>query len=216
MLTEPPAQCDLQRPVCGQCQKARIQCFGYERQWIFVNVTTPPLEGQEVAARKSTPSVPLLRDSLAQSALEEKYLGQFWDMYLPKGAESSKLLPKYSLGNWIPAMLDLYKTDPALHKSLMALSMGTIGRRQGIQQLTEQSLRFYYGAISDMNVGLKSSSRGKSDALLLSTRTLGLYEVRQLFPGHRNISSYSRGTAYLRTPRHGGLQHLLGHKLAGA
>lgn len=193
-------KCDEQRPGCGQCKKARIECLGYERQWIFVNITSPPDIGSggesststsrsstHSTARRSTPSrTPSARTtpevtlpaSLSRSASEQKYLGLFWDMYLPEGTASVKIMARYSLASWIPAVFDLHKKDPALNKAVMSLCLGTIGSRRDVKWMSEESLKLYVDALSDMNVGLKCKTRRKSDALLLATRTLGLYEVR--------------------------------------
>ncbi len=40
-------QCDSKRPSCTQCQKAGLQCGGYERPRIFVNNTKQKLENGE-------------------------------------------------------------------------------------------------------------------------------------------------------------------------
>ncbi|KAH6689696.1 hypothetical protein F5X68DRAFT_254157 [Plectosphaerella plurivora] len=170
--------CDGQRPSCGQCQKARIECHGYERQWIFVNVTSPPIIGPASGSStaRSTPEI-TMPSSLSRSAYEEKYLGMFWDIYLPEGTASVQTLGRYSFVTWIPIVLDLHTKDPALNKALLALCLGTIGSRRNITWMSEESLKLYAGAVSDMNLGLKNKSRRTSDALLLTTRTLGLYEL---------------------------------------
>jgi hypothetical protein len=104
-------------------------------------------------------------------------LGIFWDLYLPEGTASIQVMARYSLITWVPAVLDLRHKDLALNKALLALCLGTIGNLENTRWMSEESLKLYAGAVSDMNLGLKSKSRRTPDALLLATRTLGLYEV---------------------------------------
>jgi hypothetical protein len=169
-------QCDLRRPACGRCLRARIQCSGYERQWVFVNVSQSA-DSHELAVTRTLPDV-TLPISLARSAYEEKYIGLFWDIYLPNGQEFTKLSLRYPVGTWVHAAQALYQSDPALHKVLLALCFGTISWRKDQVWMAQESLRFYVSSLRDLNAGLRNPTRRKSDALMLATRMLSLYEVR--------------------------------------
>jgi len=170
--------CDLQRPSCGQCQKAGIQCAGYERKRIFVNVTNlsscnNPKATVSVARTIHQPP------SLSQSAFEEKIFDLFWDVYMPGTplCVPGNTIVRYSNADWATTVRDLYRTDPALRQSLLALSFGTIGRREKQQWMIDEGLRFYCDALSELKVALRHPKRWKTDALMLASRLLGFYEL---------------------------------------
>ncbi|KAF6786169.1 C6 zinc finger domain-containing protein, partial [Colletotrichum musicola] len=142
--------CDLQRPACGQCLKAGIECEGYERKRIFVNVTNPA-RGTTVraaapaAAPATTPSTAITH-SLSRAAYEEKMVDLFWDGYIPGapvGGGPANPISRYSHADWALTVQDLYRTEPALRQTLLAISLGTVGRRDGQQWMVDDGLRFY-------------------------------------------------------------------------
>ncbi|KAI3529466.1 hypothetical protein CSPX01_15515 [Colletotrichum filicis] len=172
--------CDLQRPSCGQCVKAGLECAGYERKRIFVNVTKPPT-GKDFKVTALVPVTPALVQtrSLSQSAFEERILELFWDGYMPDAPICSPRSPimRYSNADWATTVRDLYRTDAALRLSLLALSLGTIGRRDKQQWMIDDGLKFYCNALTEMNVALRHPKRWKSDALMVTSRILGFYEL---------------------------------------
>lgn len=105
----------------------------------------------------------------------------FWDSYVPDRRRFFGTLAKYSYSNcWVPSMQSLQRTDPALNKIMIALSVGTIGLQQQVEWMRQESAKLYVSALQDMNVALCTPSRRKSDAILLATRVFGLYEVSSL------------------------------------
>ncbi|KAH0432710.1 C6 zinc finger protein [Colletotrichum camelliae] len=170
--------CDLQRPVCGQCLKAGIECAGYERKRIFVNVTPnnpKPKHTALVVVVPPTFQAPLL----SHSAYEEKVLDLFWETYMPDAPTFTPGTPivRYSHSDWAATVQDLYRTDAALRQSLLALSLGTIGRRDKQAWMIEEGLKFYCQALGELNTGLRHPTRWRSDALMVASRILGLYET---------------------------------------
>lgn len=171
-------QCDRQKPTCGQCQKVGIRCSGYERERLFVNMAA---QAQKAPLKPSShgemPSISLL-DSLAHSAYENKYLGLFWEAYLP----GSKALPsgelKGVLGGWTEAIPDLYLSDDVLRKALLAMCLGTIGRRDCKKWMAEQGLKLYVEALQDMSAALSRPAKARSNALLTASKMFSMYEVR--------------------------------------
>ncbi|KAK2027073.1 hypothetical protein LX32DRAFT_695158 [Colletotrichum zoysiae] len=170
--------CDLQRPSCGQCQKAGIQCAGYERKRIFVNVTNPGASN-DAKAMVSVARTIHQPPSLSQSAFEEKIFDLFWDGYMPEAPlyVPGSTVVRYSNADWATAGRYLYRSDAALRQSLLALSLGTIGRRDKQQWMIDDGLKFYCGALSELNVALRHPKRWKTDALMLASRLLGFYEL---------------------------------------
>ncbi|KAF5484284.1 hypothetical protein CGCF413_v015284 [Colletotrichum fructicola] len=170
--------CDLQRPVCGQCLKAGIECAGYERKRIFVNVTSNnPKPKNTVLALVAPPTIqaPLF----SHSAYEEKILDLFWETYMPDAPAFTPGTPivRYSHSDWAATVQDLYRTDAALRQSLLAISLGTIGRRDKQVWMIDEGLKFYCQALGELNTALRHPTRWRSDALMVASRILGLYEL---------------------------------------
>ncbi|KAJ0155201.1 hypothetical protein CTA2_12932 [Colletotrichum tanaceti] len=178
--------CDLQRPTCGQCLKAGIECAGYERKRIFVNVTNPGQAGRVSLSKALVVVVPVVREpevtqapSLSQSAFEDKIFDLFWQGYMPEAPLCAPGSPvvRFANADWATAVRDLYRTDAALRQSLLALSLGTVGRRDKQQWMMDDGLRFYCDALRELNMALRHPRRRKSDALILASRILGFYEL---------------------------------------
>ncbi|KAK2017384.1 hypothetical protein LZ32DRAFT_688283 [Colletotrichum eremochloae] len=170
--------CDLQRPSCGQCQKAGIECAGYERKRIFVNVTNP-IPSNNAKAMVSAARTIHQPPSLSQSAFEEMIFDLFWDGYMPDAplCVPGSVVVRYSNADWAIPARDLYRTDTALRQSLLAFSLGTIGRQKKQQWMIDDGLKFYCNALSELNVGLRHPKRWKTDAMMLASRLLGFYEL---------------------------------------
>ncbi|KAM0327486.1 hypothetical protein ACHAQA_005774 [Verticillium albo-atrum] len=171
--------CDQQRPVCGQCLKAGVECTGYDRQRVFINASKP-IDGQALTVTRVSPPAHdvSLHSSLARSAYEVKYLDLFWQIYLPSGQAFTPYASGYSIGGWTAVARDLFHTDDALRKSLLAMCLGTLGREGGEQWMIREGLRSYTQALGEMTSGLRSPEKRKSDAFLIASRLMGLYEVR--------------------------------------
>ncbi|KAJ0342716.1 hypothetical protein KNSL1_010595 [Colletotrichum chrysophilum] len=169
--------CDLQRPVCGQCLKAGIECAGYERKRIFVNVTSNNPKPKNTALALVAP--PTIQAPLfSHSAYEEKILDLFWETYMPDAPAFTPGTPivRYSHSDWAATVQDLYRTDAALRQSLLAISLGTIGRRDKQVWMIDEGLKFYCQALGELNTALRHPTRWRSDALMVASRILGLYE----------------------------------------
>ncbi|KAF4814178.1 hypothetical protein CGCSCA5_v007908 [Colletotrichum siamense] len=170
--------CDLQRPVCGQCLKAGIECAGYERKRIFVNVTSNNPKPKNTALALVAP--PTIQAPLfSHSAYEEKILDLFWETYMPDAPAFTPGTPivRYSHSDWAATVQDLYRTDAALRQSLLAISLGTIGRRDKQVWMIDEGLKFYCQALGELNTALRHPTRWRSDALMVASRILGLYET---------------------------------------
>ncbi|KAI8237159.1 hypothetical protein K4K57_008794 [Colletotrichum sp. SAR 10_99] len=171
--------CDLQRPVCGQCLKAGIECAGYERKRIFVNVMSNNPKPKNTALTLVAP--PTIQAPLfSHSVYEEKILDLFWETYMPDAPAFTPGTPivRYSHSDWAATVQDLYRTDAALRQSLLAISLGTIGRRDKHVWMIDEGLKFYCQALGELNTALRHPTRWRSDALMVASRILGLYERR--------------------------------------
>ncbi|KAI8279615.1 hypothetical protein K4K59_008854 [Colletotrichum sp. SAR11_240] len=163
--------CDLQRPVCGQCLKAGIECAGYERKRIFVNVTSKNPKPKNTALALVAP--PTIQAPLfSHSAYEEKILDLFWETYMPDAPAFTPGTPivRYSHSDWAATVQDLYRTDAALRQSLLAISLGTIGRRDKHAWMIDEGLKFYCQALGELNTALRHPTRWSTLRLALGPK----------------------------------------------
>lgn len=183
--------------------KAGLECSGYDRERVFVHFPAPPAKdtpagtsaaGTEAAARaivaaRATPapgSDVTLHCSLKKTACEDQFMAVFWDLYMPDRKQFVGTLAKYSYRScWVPLMRRLYNTDPALQKIMIALCLGSLARGENLVWMRQESVRLYGSALQDMNTGIQSPSRRKSDALLLASKMFGLYDVSHAPTGER-------------------------------
>ncbi|KAK3360595.1 hypothetical protein B0T25DRAFT_535978 [Lasiosphaeria hispida] len=166
--------CDFQRPVCGQCRKGGLACEGYARPRTFVS-WAPPKGGPSTVVH--TADI-VLSHELTRSAYEEKLLGLHWETYLPNGCDfccSSEV--RHILGGWTTAVRELLVTDALLKKSVLALCLTTVARRDGVVWMAEQGLSAYVSGLQEMAVALQVPSRARSDALLCAVKMFSLYEA---------------------------------------
>ncbi|KAL4869243.1 hypothetical protein BDV12DRAFT_208675 [Aspergillus spectabilis] len=181
-------RCDLEKPFCGTCRKARVQCGGYHRPRIFINNTVENQSQQLVkkerstnrsdsdeSRRSSTASV-ALPASLAQSAYQAKYMDMFWRMYLPNGQALSVEVTQIALGGWIDAIIDLHASESVLQKSLLAMSVTAVGKQENNQFLREEGRRLYTSSLQGLTLALKNPRRATSDAVLTAIRLSSFYE----------------------------------------
>ncbi|KAM0281233.1 hypothetical protein ACHAQH_003664 [Verticillium albo-atrum] len=187
--------CGQQRPVCGQCLKAGVECTGYERQRVFINASRPT-SGQALTVSRVPPPGPdvSLHPNLARSAYEVKYLDLFWRVYLPSGKPFTPYASGYSIGGWTAVARDLFSTDGALRKALLAMCLGTLGREGGDQWMVREALRSYTQALGEMTSGLRSPEKRNSDAFLVASRLMGLYEI--LYGGDDHTKEISQAGSW--------------------
>ncbi|KAJ3953753.1 hypothetical protein N0V92_009767 [Colletotrichum tropicale] len=115
----------------------------------------------------------------SHSVYEEKILDLFWETYMPDAPAFTPGTPivRYSHSDWAATVQDLYRTDAALRQSLLAISLGTIGRRDKNVWMIDEGLKFYCQALGELNTALRHPTRWRSDALMVASRILGLYEL---------------------------------------
>ncbi|KAL4882204.1 hypothetical protein BJY04DRAFT_217529 [Aspergillus karnatakaensis] len=183
-------RCDLEKPFCGTCRKARVECGGYYRPRVFINST---LEDQSQLLIKRKPLAQSQREDrnsssdddaavalptqLAQTAYQIRYLDLFWRVYLPNGQALPVELTQTALGKWIDAIHDLHISETVLRKSLLALAVSVIGRKENSRYLKEEGGRLYTNALRSLSSALRDPQRATSDAVLGAIRLLGVYET---------------------------------------
>jgi hypothetical protein len=139
------------------------------RELVFVNITKEPSD---------LVTVPVLPDTLARSAYENRYIGIFWTTYLPNGQVPSANELQSTLLRWTNTIQVLYQTNSTLKKAFLALCLASSGRLEGQEWMCKYGLRLYNSALHDMAMALKRPPNTKLDSILATAKLLGLYEVR--------------------------------------
>ncbi|OHW99584.1 C6 zinc finger domain-containing protein [Colletotrichum incanum] len=173
--------CDLRKPECNNCKRAHESCE-YDRPHVFINTTgTGPGSstiGKATPKRRSLPTTDVtLPHSLTRTAYEEKYFSLFWDLWFPCGSTSPGLSIKYPVADWMTAARAMYRDDSALRGTLLAMCLSTIGRHNRQDWLLSEGVKLYVQALNELNNGLRHPRRWSSDALLVASRGLGLFEA---------------------------------------
>ncbi|KAF1984725.1 hypothetical protein K402DRAFT_455606 [Aulographum hederae CBS 113979] len=184
--------CDLKRPFCTQCLHSNTPCEGYDQSMTFIAITqdaagssksSSPPRVTALAARKDLrkfqrPVADIaLPGSLARSALQEKTLGLFFELFPykpPNHAPYSGIVPTE---DWVDVARARYCRDDALKLALLALSAMKIGRDHGDQTVVEQGLRVYGKALLEVNKGIQDMERVKGDEMLCACFILGQFEM---------------------------------------
>ncbi|KAL0939526.1 uncharacterized protein CTRU02_206136 [Colletotrichum truncatum] len=175
--------CDLQEPICGNCIRTNNFCE-YDRQQVFINMSGPGRGTGMVVAKHTVPRADIvLRHSLARTAYEDKYLSLFWNSWFPCGRQSAEILPKYPIYSWISCARDLYQHDKALWRTLLAMCFCTLGRQSGKSELMADGFQMYTQALREVNASLRHPTRWKSDAVMVASRGLGLFEDQSQVEG---------------------------------
>ncbi|KAL3448954.1 hypothetical protein BJX65DRAFT_52384 [Aspergillus insuetus] len=193
-------RCDLEKPFCGTCRKARVECGGYHRPRIFINntmenhnkqltkkergtstsmSTSRSSDSSDTDSSRSTPSsgsnVALLM-SLARTAYQTKYMDLWWQLYLPNGQRLSKVVTSNAMGGWLDAVHEMNFREPVLEKALVAMSVTAVGKQEGDPFLKEEGRRLYGKALQSMTVAMKDPKRATSDSILTAVRLFSFYE----------------------------------------
>ncbi|KAH7316763.1 hypothetical protein B0I35DRAFT_479581 [Stachybotrys elegans] len=170
--------CDQQRPACGQCLRARLECGGYERTRVFVQVNPDSAYQATVASKvdskKWAPPI-VLHNHLSRSAFEVGHLANFWQTFLPRGHSD----PAQQLGtvDWINSVQQLYVSDRSLYSALMAISFYTVGKSESQRWMMEEGLRQQIASVSSMKHALQSPSAPSGEAIIATARLISLFVI---------------------------------------
>ncbi|CAI6085134.1 unnamed protein product [Clonostachys chloroleuca] len=199
--------CDRERPACGQCRRAGVECGGYGKPWIFVNSTVEQDDGIVLELRTKSYSMELepvpkpksrplerrfinaikaqingrpvvLPQSLNRTSYEEIFVESFWSTYLPSpGAHSSKEAVLYNTSDWIHVVRDLYRDNGPLRMIFLANCVALKGFEDNKQWLVEKSHQMHGRALNAIARSLCHPDAYKSDAVLAAARMLILFEI---------------------------------------
>ncbi|KAF4893460.1 hypothetical protein CGCF415_v008583 [Colletotrichum fructicola] len=152
--------CDLQQPICGNCSRLNIICE-YDRRQVFINVTGPGKAGRTTFKPSCTDVV--LPHSLARSAYEDKYIGLLWNAWSPCGTPSAEISANYPVYSWVSSARDLYHDDDGLRRTLIAMSLSTLGQKDGQAYSTAKGFQTYVQALSEVNLLYGTQERVQAD-----------------------------------------------------
>lgn len=191
--TDGSLQCDLQQPVCGNCNKGKYVCGGYDRNMIVVHVDDSG-RGTYKPSKSTMRVIPLparpfhdmshadiRAKDLNRTSFEFECISAFWDLYLPRSALTGSLmfnpdLPS-AMGKWAEYTTHYVPRSEVLRCSILALSTSKLGRSRQDNYLIQRGLELYGRALSLLSTELKSPTNPKHFGILNSCRILALYEV---------------------------------------
>lgn len=176
-------QCDHQRPSCGQCRRAGLNCQGYpESDAIFVNHTAAsgssrsPAYSASLSRRSSSPRI-VLPGTLAKTAFEDHYIGIFWSEFLPNGRRFTEAQSRSCTGAQYQIAEELYSSNETLRTALRALSMAAVGRSRNNATLIDAGVRMYGQALCNLTYMLQHVRLDESDGALMACKLLELFEA---------------------------------------
>jgi hypothetical protein len=81
------------------------------------------------------------------------------------------------MGGWINAVQDLHSTDPVLRKTMLALSLTTLGKANNDEAMVREGTMFYGKALGELSTALPFARKAVVDTMLSAIRLFGVYEV---------------------------------------
>ncbi|KAH7020906.1 uncharacterized protein B0I36DRAFT_367382 [Microdochium trichocladiopsis] len=179
-------QCDLTRPNCERCRKAGIQCR-YDEHRNFVKASPSSSDGAETVlfnvqtlSLEDHPRIPdltLLPNYLHNSTCHEQHYQLALDVLLPGGKPSPQCQARFPLNSWIFIAHKFYGEHAALRKSIAAITLSGLGRRDGKPELMKLGLKLYVEALGEVRQNLLAIYGHDSGALVVAARCLASYEV---------------------------------------
>jgi hypothetical protein len=112
--------------------------------------------------------------SLERSAFGVKGMEVVYDFF-PKYEDAGGVMQLTYVFSSILATLSL--REEALRQTILAVGLVTLGKSSEDQALIRKGQSLYGEALQEMGVALRDPERRKSEALLATTRLLGLYEI---------------------------------------
>ncbi|KAK4155283.1 Sterigmatocystin biosynthesis regulatory protein [Chaetomidium leptoderma] len=179
--------CDLQKPACTQCQKAGLDCAGYDAPRVFV-VSTPSRRhaGYSVSAAASHTTQNQLSSSnvtntnlrlLSRPEDERRCIDVFWEAYYPSGRPIPVSAWRSYMCAWTETARKLYREDDSLRYALWANCLLITGRRHGEEWMLREGSKVYGKALVDLRRSLGVSHRAKGDALIATVKLLSMFEA---------------------------------------
>ncbi|KAF4891226.1 hypothetical protein CGCVW01_v014328 [Colletotrichum viniferum] len=163
------------------------------KKGVFINVTGPGKAGRTTFKPSCTDVV--LPHSLARSAYEDKYISLLWDAWSPCGTPSAEISANYPVYSWVSSARDLYHDDDGLRRTLIAMSLSTLGQKDGQAYSTAKGFQTYVRALSEVNLLYGTQERVQADgSQVKSWHNHNLCELALI--QHRGPKSFIEGHAH--------------------
>ncbi|KAJ4985744.1 C6 zinc finger domain protein [Stagonosporopsis vannaccii] len=205
--------CDLKRPACGQCCERNIKCGGYDTDRVFITskyaspstivkrpAESPVLTKDLVAVTACTYQT--IPESFAQSAFNAKGMEAAFELFPVQGSGGA-LSTKIQFSTLLPA---LTMGDEALRQMVFAVGLVTLGKGSNNEVILRKGRTMYGKALHELGSSLQNPRKQTIEALLATTRLMGLYEILYGADGEdmtqaRNWLSHAQGEIALVVSR---------------
>jgi hypothetical protein len=173
--------------MCLRCEKAEIDCKGYERDTIFVNRTpgnlstvlsrnspnthVPRSFDEDLQALKS--QIRELEGSRTQFRLQALELLK--KLYLPQPSLAS--IRESSLYSWLPTVCELEGESHALDHSLLTFCVVQVAVTKMGSACVDEALQVYNEALQKLLVEIEDFGAGQSNEILAAISVLSTSEV---------------------------------------
>jgi hypothetical protein len=173
--------------MCLRCEKAEIDCKGYERDTIFVNripgnlstvlsrnslnTYVPRSFDEDLQALKS--QIRKLEGSRTQFRLQALELLK--KLYLPQPSLAS--IRESSLYSWLPTVCELEGESHALDHSLLTFCVVQVAVTKMGSACVDEALQVYNEALQKLLVEIEDFGAGRSNEVLAAISVLSTSEV---------------------------------------
>jgi hypothetical protein len=173
--------------MCLRCEKAEIDCKGYQRDTIFVNRTPGNLSTVLSRNRPSTHVFRGFDEDLQALKLQIRKLEgprtQFRlqalellkKLYLPQPSLAS--IRESSLYSWLPTVCELEGESHALDHSLLTFCVVQIAVTKTGSVCIDEALQVYNDALQKLLVEIEDFGAGQSNEILAAISVLSTSEV---------------------------------------
>ncbi|KAF1927248.1 uncharacterized protein M421DRAFT_422097 [Didymella exigua CBS 183.55] len=193
--------CDLQRPACGQCLERKIKCGGYDLDRVFITSKyeplSPPASVRVVQRRDPTLDLVAITastyhaipPSLAQTAFSMKSMEAVFGLF-PAHQDAGGALQLVNQFSKLLATLSV--REEALRQTIFAVGLVTLGKGSNNQVVLRRGRMLYGKALQELRMSLQNPNRRAIEALLATTRLMGLYEILYGADADETISQQAR------------------------
>lgn len=173
---------DENRPQCRRCQKANIQCDGFQGPVIFINETarvrkkvsrgaaeqSPAVESlvEEndsilVVAPKSGPPSEVLSMGMSQALDLSGFTENIFHSFMLTNLFSGGVFSGDHSGNaaWITACLDQSEVMPTSSVAISCLATTLFGRKHGHRGITDKGTVMYGQALRNLSADLQNPAK---------------------------------------------------------
>ncbi|KAJ5569504.1 transcriptional regulator family: Fungal Specific TF [Penicillium hispanicum] len=188
-------RCDLQRPSCGQCIRARETCHGYRDDWqlVFRDQTDRTIKRSKEKRTKKVARTQVVHSPPSIYSLSPSMDDVGVNYFLRNFVVGGKPLARGCL-NYIPSVYRADGEHPTLVTSMAAVGLVALANSTQQPSLVSHARAKYTEAIHRVNAALASPVESVRDSTLMSVISLGVFE--HVYE-HQSWERHVRGAAAL-------------------